>query len=880
MEFNHQALAMGSTLGEYRLDKILGVGGFGITYLATDTFLDKQVAIKEYLPGEWAVRDESSNIIVKTASLEKDFSWGKQTFIEEAKILGKMKHPNIVEVFRYFEALGTAYIVMELIEGGSLLDKIENNAITPALLQKLADDIADGLSYVHSQTFSSDDPSSILIHRDISPDNILFRKDGTPVLIDFGAARQVVGLKSKAVSAIVKDGYAPVEQYGRASKHMGPWTDIYAFAAVMYECVSGIRPHTATDRLLDDSQTKQLKDIDTQQFNQALIRAIDAGMKVRPDERPRTVSDWQSTWQVSESAEPQPTIPELSELDTFIEDCVSDGKIGQLEMQALVKTALSRGLMARDAHQYIVTFAMSRGWMVNLEDYTPPIPPKRTVKKPVTVKDLSGEKKRSQSSASSSSTNSASTSSAPPSDTSEPASSNVMLKAFFVLLLASGMLGGAIYYQKTLPVVPTVPHYNLTVNVLPESASIKVNGYNGLIGFGSVLSLPEGGHDIVIDFPGLGTIYKNIELNQDRVVTFNWEAPVVELLSLTVNADPSDARVRVMNIVETYSRGMELTEGEYQIEVSAPGYVPQTRWVTLAPGSEVFNFSLERRVSRPTDSLVSSLVTIPAGQFYMGCSDGDDTCYDDEKPQHLVNVTSFRMMEREVTRREFNDFIEATDYVTSAQQDGSQGCYVMLPDYSGFDYVEGRYWGSPGFSQTDDHPATCISEDDAQAYLTWINENSSITFRLPSEAEWEYAARAGSSTPYAYGELAGGMCRYDNVADLTDFEEDATRSWSTPFECSDGYGLGTAPVKSFQANAFGLYDMHGNVGEWTYDCLNESYVDAPTDGSAWISGNCSSSIIRGGNWSNNPRNSRVTYRFWMSTSDSYSEIGMRLAADL
>lgn len=868
MEFNHQALAMGSTLGEYRLDKILGVGGFGITYLATDTYLDKQVAIKEYLPGDWAVRDESSNIVVKTASLEKDFSWGKQTFIDEAKLLGKMKHPNIVEVFRYFEALGTAYIVMELIEGGSLLDKIENNAITPKLLMKLADAIADGLSYVHSQTFSSDDPSSILIHRDISPDNILFRKDGTPVLIDFGAARQVIGLKSKAVSAIVKDGYAPVEQYGRASKLMGPWTDIYAFAAVMYECVSGVRPHTSTDRLLDDSHTKLLKDIDTHQYNPALIQAIDAGMKVRPDERPRSVSEWQLTWQSPETPQPSPVIPELSELDTFIDGSVSDGKIGQLEMQALIKTALARGLMARDAHQYIVTYAMSRGWMVNLDDAPVPPAPKRKEKKPVTVKNLSEGQGASQKEEPTTQ------------ETADAAPSKVMMKAFFVLLLAGGLLGGAVYYQNSLPVEPPVPHFNLTVNVLPENANITVDGYRGEIGFGSVLSLPEGGHDIVINFPGLGTVYKNVELNQDRVVTFNWEAPEVELLSLTVNTDPSDARVRVMNIVETYSRGMELAAGQYQIEVSAPGFVSQTSWVTLAPGNEVFRFSLDPRISRPTDSLVSSLVTIPAGQYYMGCSEGDDTCYDDEKPRHLVNVPSFRMMEREVTRGEFRAFIEDTGYVTSARQDGSQGCYVMLPDYSDFDYVEGRDWESPGFDQTDDHPATCISEDDAQAYLTWINENSSVTFRLPSEAEWEYAARAGSTAPYAFGELSGGMCRYDNVADLTDFEEGATRSWSTPFECNDGYGFGTAPVKSFEANDFGLYDMHGNVGEWTYDCLNESYVDAPTDGSAWISGNCSSSIIRGGNWSNNPRNSRVTYRFWMSTSEPYSEIGMRLAADL
>ena len=231
------ALKVGATLDVYKIEKILGQGGFGITYLAEDVNLEKKVAIKEYLPVGLAVREGGATVQPESTEAEADFRWGLDQFLGEAKTLAKFQHPNIVQVLRFFEANGTAYIVMNFVQGQSLHDRMQKRKkINEEELKKFLFPILDGLESVHKAGF---------LHRDIKPGNIFIADDGEPMLLDFGAARSALLDKSRVLTAIVTRGYAPIEQYSKRG-HQGPWTDIYALAGVLYEIVTGTDPVEAT----------------------------------------------------------------------------------------------------------------------------------------------------------------------------------------------------------------------------------------------------------------------------------------------------------------------------------------------------------------------------------------------------------------------------------------------------------------------------------------------------------------------------------------------------------------------------------------------------------------------------------------------------------
>ena len=210
------ALTLGAMLLEYRLDSVLGAGGFGMTYLAWDINLEKHVAIKEYLPGELAVRALDGSIVPVNTESEYNYKWGLDRFIQEARTLARFSHPNIVRVNRFFEANGTSYMVMDYEAGESLYQYLKRSPAPPeAWLKQMVTPILDGLQAVHKAGF---------LHRDIKPSNVFMREDGTPVLLDFGSARLAAGGASKSLTAIISPGYAPLEQYA-ADGNQGPWSD-------------------------------------------------------------------------------------------------------------------------------------------------------------------------------------------------------------------------------------------------------------------------------------------------------------------------------------------------------------------------------------------------------------------------------------------------------------------------------------------------------------------------------------------------------------------------------------------------------------------------------------------------------------------------------
>lgn len=270
-------------LSDYRLDRVLGHGGFGITYLATDLSLDQRVAIKEYYPREFAVRDSTMTVLPTGSSEDRDnFSWGLERFREEARTLARFSHPNIIAVRRLFEANGTSYIVMDFCEGEPLDALIRREApLSAGLLEGLFTALLDGLEQVHAAG---------VMHRDIKPANIFIRADGIPVLLDFGAARQALVSHSRSMTSLATAHYAAFEQYSTRG-NQGAWTDIYGLAATLYHAATGEKPLDAPDRILEDKLVS-LSIRAAGQYPRGLLQAIDAGLEVRPESRPQTVAQW------------------------------------------------------------------------------------------------------------------------------------------------------------------------------------------------------------------------------------------------------------------------------------------------------------------------------------------------------------------------------------------------------------------------------------------------------------------------------------------------------------------------------------------------------------------------------------------------------------
>jgi TPR repeat protein len=282
MEPHRLALPVGFKIEHFRIEAVLGKGGFGITYLAVDLQLGKRVAVKELLPDTIATRVEGVTVVPHSAGLQENWEWARERFLEEARTLATFSHPAIVGVHRLIEANGTVYMVMDYVEGESYEARLQRIGTEPdqASLMAVIGPILSGLEEVHSHG---------LLHRDIKPENILIDKRGQPVLIDFGSARESVG-KTMTMTSIVTHGYSPIEQYQTKGK-MGPWTDIYAMAAVMCRAITGQKPPVATDRLVDDDFLWLSKHHDSK-FAAVLRKAIDQGLRVRTEERPPSIDNW------------------------------------------------------------------------------------------------------------------------------------------------------------------------------------------------------------------------------------------------------------------------------------------------------------------------------------------------------------------------------------------------------------------------------------------------------------------------------------------------------------------------------------------------------------------------------------------------------------
>ena len=257
---------------------MLGHGGFGITYKAVDTLLQETVAIKEYLPNELAVRAATATVQAKSGSDQVDFEEGLKTFLEEARVMARFRHPRIVHVRRFFEMHGTGYIVLDYERGQTLSERLNEGPVSEDELRVILSGVLDGLEVLHE---------GAILHRDLKPNNIMLCEDGAPVLIDFGAARDFRSRHSRSVTAIATPGYSPPEQYG-AGGQQGPWSDLYALGAIAYRCVTGKVPPDSLRRLRNDPLVPASVAA-AGQYDEALLRTIDWMLRIDEMERPASV---------------------------------------------------------------------------------------------------------------------------------------------------------------------------------------------------------------------------------------------------------------------------------------------------------------------------------------------------------------------------------------------------------------------------------------------------------------------------------------------------------------------------------------------------------------------------------------------------------------
>ncbi len=276
-------LASGVQVGEYRLQGVVGEGGFGIVYRARDLSLDRIVAIKEYMPSTLAGRMSSNQIHVR-AQHKGAFDAGLRSFINEARLLAKFSHPALVHVYRFFEENGTAYMVMRYYEGQTFRAFLaeQENGMNERWLSSMLSPILDVLEMLHAAD---------CFHRDIAPDNVFLQASGMPVLLDFGAARRIIGDMTQALTMVLKPGFAPIEQYADdGGMPQGAWTDIYQLGAMLYLAITGKVPTTSVARMISDP-IRMLTPADYPGFSAQFLQGVHRALAVKPSDRPQSIAE-------------------------------------------------------------------------------------------------------------------------------------------------------------------------------------------------------------------------------------------------------------------------------------------------------------------------------------------------------------------------------------------------------------------------------------------------------------------------------------------------------------------------------------------------------------------------------------------------------------
>ncbi len=722
--------------GRYRIDMTLGRGGFGVTYRAFDTKLERTVAIKELLPLDFACRDSTRTVVPRHEEHRDDLEWARARFLDEAKVLAQFNHPSIVSIFDHFAENGTAYLVMPFVEGRPLTAVLrERRPFEMKDIKSLLLPVLEGLRQVHAVG---------ILHRDIKPDNIYVTSDNKPVLLDFGAARKAIGSHASEVTTIGTASYSPIEQ-SEGSGNLGPWTDIYAMAGVFYKALTGSLPPNAAARSRVDSYQSLVGKVT--HVPQSLTAAVDWGLAFHEIHRPQSVDAWLEAMGVDENSPsrvPVPPIPTPGsagppKLPTTPGAAFqpsqkkSGGKGMPIAIGAVVVAVLAGG-----------AFLLSEMSGSSDEDISDS---GNTPDKPKVAENTNTDKPT------------------PPTPTHTP---------------APGPAPTPVPSQASTQTPTPTPEPGPVSNTDPPS----VPGPSSMPSPGQALSS----------------------------VTSN---------PTTLGPDPT-----------------------------APSHSPgqQVARFTLPAGSQPG----ERKDIKVVPNIEMRFHWCPPGAFTMGNSMEEvaalKTTFPDQKAitaaqAHGVTLSKgFWIASYEVTEAEYAAINAAVNGGMLAPVKAEDSPRSTLPK-SGISWVE------------------CTS------LLEGLNAKAALTawqIRLPTEAEWEYACRAGKSSPYNFGLGLNG----------TQANCEGNRPFSLNTITPGKYNGRVLAGGSFPPSDWGLYDMHGNLAEWCLDRYAEAYLPGnandpigPTTGT--------DRVIRGGSWESSARNCRSASRSSSRPTEGADTIGFR-----
>lgn len=740
----------------YRVVRKINQGGMSTVYLAIQISVGRVVALK-----------------VMNPQLTNDPAFSER-FQREATIVGQLSHPNIVAIYDIGRHKDLNYIAMDYLPNGSVHDRMASGLSGEEIL-RITRDIASALDHAHEKGY---------VHRDIKPENILFRTDNSAVLSDFGVARGfALNSRMTHVGTVVgTPHYMSPEQ--TKGGHVDGRSDLYSLGVVFYEMLTGSLPYYG-----EEAVTIALKHISAPipklpAHYAAYQPLLEKLLAKDPEQRFQRGRDLIQAIDELDKGQPaqviihtQPTDLSVMPLARALVSATLHAFRWRWNKYRSLRWTPSRGLYHRDQSQVTEIF---------LPGDPAALDPQRTevaTQVHAAVNPLH------------------------PAYRWATMSGVALVATILVFTLWPKSDPSAQATPATGPLTPTPTSVSASHSSQASSTAIAPVSNAGAL---SPVAIPMAAEDATL----IAAIYGE-DTNATSVAVLSSEAassaaPIT--YALRVHTEPAKARVRILNIPERYTPGIQLPPGAYHIEVTHPGYDMQREWVSIGDSDLSPRYRLEETL-KPGEAMSSQLVAaiksqgpemvrIPTGRFFMGNKD-DVTAM----PVHAVTINkAIAMSKYEITFDDYDIFAQATQR--------------PLPD--------DNRWGRGN------RPVINVSFADAQAYAQWLSDTTGQKYRLPTEAEWEYVARADTTSLYWWGEDTKDAAGRANCR----------RGCNSKF--SGLFGARTAPVGTYPANGYGIHDTAGNVAEWVMDCFTDSYNLHPSNGQAILVKQCDTRVVRGG----------------------------------
>ncbi len=732
-----------------------------------------------------------------------------ERFQREATIVGQLSHPNIVAIYDIGRTDDLNYIAMDYLPNGSVHDKMINGMTGEEAL-RVTKEIANALDHAHEKGY---------IHRDIKPENILFRADNSAVLSDFGVAKGIVGVSRMThVGTVVGTPHymSPEQTRGQT---VDARSDLYSLGVLFFEMLTGFLPYQG-----EDAVTIALKHISAPipklplQY-QAYQKILEKFLAKDPEQR------FQSGQEVSAAIE---------QLDAAAKTpYITSSAPENLSVMALIRaliTATGHAIKWRWNKLVNLRWSTSKGFhtkkvsndSVYGSEIAPTIFATRIQQQTHVNASLIGTGK---------------------SLTRALIAFGISVALWCILsLLLQANFSQYLSHLPSLIKSPIQATAGLFLSVPTKQQTNPRANLHSSVNASSQLSLQNSAASVASQHASAQSSVASSSQSSSQVSS---TAPTY---ALTLKVTPDDARIRLLNIANKYKDGIALPSGRYHIELSKTDYKTKTEWIEIKSEPLTVAFTLEPDLeasSNPAKAAIPNivyggknapaLVRIPGGSFMMGSDSNMHTA-----PAHKVTLKAFAISKYEVTFAEYDYFAQLTN--------------KPLPGDNG--------WGR------EDRPVIHVSWNDAVAYAQWLSKTTGKKFRLPTEAEWEYTARAGSTGNYWWG---------DNEADAKG-KANCRRGCSSNF--SGLFGSKTAPVGSYAPNAFGLYDTAGNVSEWVQDCYQDNYKNANANGSAIEEKTCAGRVVRGGSTKDNVQHLISSARDNIPSGYLTETLGFRLVMEL